>query len=121
MTNDRNVMTLTLNDYQADTASTAIYKWPIIYPALGLANEAGEVIGKIKKLIRDQEIAFDGTTKLTQSQRESIASELGDVLWYVAALARDIDYSLNDVAIQNLWKLEDRKARNKIGGSGDNR
>jgi len=121
MTNDRNVMTLTLNDYQADTASTAIYKWPIIYPALGLANEAGEVLGKIKKMIRDDDVRFDGERMLTESQREDIAAELGDVLWYVAALARDIDYSLNDVAIQNLWKLEDRKARNKIGGSGDDR
>ena len=115
------VLTLTMNDYQADTAITSIYKVPVIYPALGLASEAGEVLGKIKKLIRDDDVRFDGTNKLTEAQREKIAYELGDVLWYVAALSRDINYSLNDVAIMNLWKLEERKARNSLNGSGDNR
>ena len=112
---------LTMNDYQADTASTAIYKWKIIYPALGLANEAGEVLGKIKKLIRDNEVRFDGTKDLTDAQRADIAAELGDVLWYIAALSRDLGVPLNDVAHMNLEKLKSRKERGTLGGSGDNR
>lgn len=112
---------LTMNDYQADTASTAIYKWKIIYPALGLANEAGEVLGKIKKLIRDNEVRFDGTKDLTDAQRADIAAELGDVLWYIAALSRDLGVPLNDVAHMNLEKLKSRKERGTLGGSGDDR
>jgi NTP pyrophosphatase (non-canonical NTP hydrolase) len=112
---------LSMNEYQAETASTAIYKWRVIYPALGLANEAGEVGGKIKKLIRDEGLKFDGTDNLTDKQRAAIGSELGDVLWYIAALARDLGISLNEVAHMNLEKLSDRKARSKIGGSGDDR
>jgi NTP pyrophosphatase (non-canonical NTP hydrolase) len=112
---------LSMNEYQAETASTAIYKWRVIYPALGLSNEAGEVGGKIKKLIRDEGLKFDGTDNLTDKQRADIGSELGDVLWYIAALARDLGISLNEVAHMNLEKLADRKARGKIGGSGDDR
>lgn len=112
---------LTLNEYQADMACTAIYKWPVIYPALGLANEAGEVLGKVKKLIRDNDVRFDNAKELTDSQRADIASELGDVLWYIAALSRDLGVSLNEIGHINLEKLADRKARGKIGGSGDNR
>jgi len=112
---------LTMNDYQAEMASTAIYKWPIIYPALGLANEAGEVLGKLKKLIRDNDVRFDGTKSLTDTQRADIAAELGDVLWYVAAFSRDLGISLNEVAEINLEKLADRKARGKLMGSGDKR
>ena len=114
-------VSLSLNEYQAETAATAIYETKVIYPALGLASEAGEVLGVIKKLMRDDHVRFDGNNSIKEAHRENIASELGDVLWYVAALARDIDYSLNDVAIMNLWKLEDRKLRGKLGGSGDKR
>lgn len=111
----------TLNEYQADMASTAIYKWKVIYPALGLSNEAGEVGGKIKKLIRDDGIRFDGSAKLTDKQRADIAAELGDVLWYIAALGRDLGISLNEIAIMNLEKLFSRQERGTLGGSGDNR
>ena len=113
---------LTMNDYQADMALTAIYKWKIIYPALGLANEAGEVLGKIKKLIRDSDLRFDdGYDQLSDEQRAAISAELGDVLWYVAALSRDLGVPLNDVAHMNLEKLKSRQARGTLGGSGDNR
>tara|TARA_R100001377_G_scaffold22923_2_gene12330 strand:+ start:6672 stop:7004 length:333 start_codon:yes stop_codon:yes gene_type:complete len=110
-----------MNDYQAEMATTAIYKWAVIYPALGLANEAGEVLGKLKKLIRDNDVRFDGTKSLTDKQRAGLAAELGDVLWYIAALSRDLGVSLNEIAEINLEKLADRKARGKLIGSGDNR
>jgi len=112
---------LSLNEYQADAAATMIYKWKVIYPALGLASEAGEVCDKIKKMIRDQDIRFDGSEQLTDAQRADIIFELGDVLWYVAALSRDLGVSLNELAHMNLEKLKMRQERNKLSGSGDNR
>ncbi len=113
--------TLTMNDYQADAAATMIYDYKVIYPALGLVSEAGEVSDKIKKLIRDEGIKFDGTEHLTDKQRADIIFELGDVLWYISALSRDLGVSLNELAHMNLEKLRMRKARNKITGSGDHR
>ncbi len=112
---------LSLNEYQADAAATMIYKWKVIYPALGLASEAGEVCDKIKKMIRDQDIRFDGSEKLTDAQRADIIFELGDVLWYVCLLSRDLGVSLNELAHMNLEKLKLRQERNKLSGSGDNR
>lgn len=108
---------MTFKNYQDKAVETAIYGAgsTIIYPALGLANEAGEVLGKIKKVLRDN----DG--KFTTDKCVAIGDEIGDVLWYIAALARDLDLSLEDIANNNITKLLDRKARNVIQGSGDNR
>jgi len=86
-----------------------------IYPTLGLTGEAGEVADKVKKVIRDRQGVFDVET------REAIKLELGDVLWYVAQLASEMGYDLNDVAEANLQKLSSRAARGRIGGSGDQR
>lgn len=109
---------MTFKDYQDKAVETAIYGAGsvIIYPALGLANEAGEVLGKIKKVLRDQNADFS-----KEETRQAIASEIGDVLWYLAALSRDLNINLEDVAQKNIDKLQDRKARNVIHGSGDNR
>ena len=112
---------LSMNAYQAEASKTGIYRWKVIYPALGLSNEAGEVLGKIKKLIRDKDITFNEIGDLPGADRAAIADEIGDVLWYCAMLAKDINISLNDVANMNLEKLESRAARGKIGGSGDDR
>lgn len=87
----------------------------IIYPTLGLTGEAGEVSDKVKKVIRDSGGEF------TDEIKKEIMKELGDVLWYCATLAHDLDFSLSDVAFGNIEKLESRFQRNKIGGSGDNR
>jgi len=111
----------TMNEYQADAAATAIYKWKVIYPALGLANEAGEVLGKLKKLIRDNDVRFDGKSKITDQQRADLGAELGDVLWYISNLSRDLGLTLNDIAAMNLEKLLSRQERGTLGGSGDNR
>jgi NTP pyrophosphatase (non-canonical NTP hydrolase) len=121
MASERYTQVLSMNEYQADAAATMIYKWKIIYPALGLASEAGEVADKIKKLIRDENIKFDGNEELHDRQRAEILYELGDVLWYVAALSRDLGVSLNELAHMNLEKLRLRQMTNKLNGSGDNR
>ena len=104
--------TMDLNDYQKMAARTAIYKstHSVLYPALGLAGEAGEVANKIKKMLRDDD--FD---------RAGVAAEIGDVLWYIAALSRDLNIDLHDIAMQNLEKLYGRKARGTLGGNGDKR
>ena len=103
---------MTLNEYQLKAAQTAIYPstMAMIYPALGLAGEAGEVANKVKKLVRDGKL-----------DREGVAAELGDVLWYLSALARDLNVDLEDVAQANVDKLESRMKRGAIGGSGDTR
>jgi len=100
------------NEYQEEAKKTAIYpeQYKVVYPALGLAGEAGEVAEKVKKHIRD------GVLKV-----EDLKKELGDVLWYVSALAADLDLDLDDVAAANLEKLRSRRARGVIVGSGDNR
>jgi NTP pyrophosphatase (non-canonical NTP hydrolase) len=101
-----------LSEYQARARQTSINppNYPIIYPALGLAGEAGEVANKVKKLLRDG--ALD---------KAAIANELGDVLWYLAALATDLGLDLETIAEQNLARLADRKARGALHGSGDDR
>jgi len=107
-----------LNEYQKKAKSYAIYpeSYRITYPALGLAGEAGEIANKVKKLIRD------GYNQEDYEQKKiDIAFEIGDVLWYCATLAQDLDVPLSVIATQNLDKLEDRKQRNAIQGDGDNR
>lgn len=104
------------DDYQLYAKKTAIYPSPVIYPALGLAGETGEVCEKIKKRIRDADGDFTD-----EEFQKNIKKELGDVLWYVANLSSDLGISLANVAETNLVKLYDRKKRNVIGGSGDNR
>ena len=105
------------NEYQAKAKETAIYpeRYSLLYPVVGLAGEAGEVANKVQKLMRDKGMALD------DSDRKSIASELGDVLWYVSAIASDIGYDLEGIVQMNLEKLKSRMERGKIGGSGDNR
>ena len=85
------------------------------YAALGLAGEAGEVSNKVKKILRDDALI------VTEDRRKSIAAELGDVIWYIAALADEMGLSLSDVAAENLAKLRDRKAAGTIKGEGDDR
>ena len=104
--------------YQDSAEDTAIYPDKgdnIYYPALGLAGEAGEVCEKIKKIMRDQK-GF-----ITQENEDELVKELGDFLWYVANIASEINRNMSEIAEVNLQKLEDRKNRGKLQGSGDNR
>lgn len=87
----------------------------IVYLALGLNGESGEVAEKVKKIVRDQ------AGKLTDFDRVEIGKELGDVLWYLAMLAEELGISLEEVAQGNIDKLISRKERGVIHGSGDNR
>ena len=101
---------ITANEYQEKCKATAIYpkKDAIAYLSLGLVSEAGEVAGKVKKNIRD------GT-------ESNVASEIGDVLWYCAMLANELNANLGKIMEDNLYKLNSRKERGTLAGSGDNR
>jgi NTP pyrophosphatase (non-canonical NTP hydrolase) len=106
------------DEYQKLSKRTAIYpefgaRW--VYPALGLASEAGEVANKIKKVVRDN------AGELNDERRAAIQQELGDVLWYVAQLCNDLELSMGETAQGNLDKLFSRMDRGKLGGSGDER
>lgn len=109
---------MNFEEYQRKSRETALYPNAgknFVYPTLGLAGEAGEVADKLKKTIRDD----DGV--LTEEKRREVGKELGDVLWYAAQIASELDLSLDEVAQQNLDKLFSRKERGVISGSGDNR
>jgi len=106
------------NNYQDRALETAIYPnrgANFVYPALGLVGEAGEVADKLKKVIRD-----NGGV-LTDPVRDAVAAELGDTMWYVAVLASELDYSLDEIMTMNLSKLSSRKKRGVLTGSGDAR
>ena len=107
------------NEYQKKALSTAVYpeKYKIIYTAVGLGNEAGEVLGKIKKWMRGD----DGEGQMSEERRQAIKEELGDVLWYIAVLAHDLDLPLDEIAQKNVDKLQSRKERGTIRGDGDKR
>lgn len=105
------------SEYQRLSRRTAEYPreaW-LSYPALGLAGEAGEVAERVKKAIRD-----DGGT-VSEERRAALSKELGDVLWYVAQLATELDLSLDEIATQNLEKLLSRQQRGVLSGDGDDR
>lgn len=105
------------DDYQVDIYEFAIYPHAhtgniseLMYLGLGIADEAGEVAGKVKKLYRDGDISLDDLEK-----------EIGDVLWYAARLMDALGRPLSDAALTNMKKLTSRKERGVLGGSGDNR
>jgi NTP pyrophosphatase (non-canonical NTP hydrolase) len=107
-----------MNEYQEKAlvfAQDATRGEMITYAALGLCGEAGEVADKLKKILRDKDGYID------TEDRDEIALEVGDVLWYCAVLANSLEYSLEEIAAMNCEKLQDRKDRNAIGGSGDHR
>ena len=90
-------------------------KHAIVYPTMGLVNEAGEVAGKVKKIFRDR------GGEISDGDREALKQELGDVLWYLAQICTELDLSMQEVAEANLVKLFSRLERGKIRGDGDSR
>ena len=108
---------MNLKEYIEFTRTTAIYPGAndhgfneVLYLTLGLASEAGEVAGKIKKIVRGDKI-----------DPESYLSELSDVLWYLARLADNVGITLEDLANVNAAKLKARQEAGTIQGSGDAR
>lgn len=114
---------MNFNEYQALTHTTAKYQDGcdkagvphVMYCLLGLAEESGEVLGKFKKILRDKHWKIDNDDAI------SITKELGDILWYISEVATNMGLQLEEIADTNIAKLADRKKRNVIGGSGDNR
>jgi NTP pyrophosphatase (non-canonical NTP hydrolase) len=90
-------------------------QWKLIHAVLGLAGESGEVCEKFKKIYRDK------NGEMSNEFREDIEKEMGDILWYVADVCTLLGISLDDVATTNIAKLESRKQRGVLTGSGDNR
>lgn len=113
---------VSFEDYQSKIAEFAVYPEvgtgsiiSVLYAALGAANEAGEVAGKAKKAMRDDNMT------ITPERREALLDEAGDVLWYITRLADELGDTMEAVAQRNVDKLLDRNARGVIQGSGDKR
>ncbi len=101
--------------YQQQAMTTRIYPGEnnLAYSALGLAGEAGELANKVKKIMR-------GDTNHDELLI-GIKAEMGDILWYLSALADDLGVELGDIAAGNIEKLQSRQMRDKLRGSGDQR
>lgn len=110
---------MTFDEYQKTAEITAKYpdQYKVLYAAMGLGNESGEVLGKIKKWMRGD----DGEGQMSEERRQDLKGELGDVLWYLTILTRDLGFSLDEIAEYNNAKLLDRLERGKIQGDGDSR
>jgi len=110
---------MTFDDYQKHALTTAIYNGDkmldLCHWALGLSGESGEIAEKLKKIIRDQ------NADPSKIDRDDIKKELGDILWYITALAHELEIDLDDVAQANVDKLASRLQRGVVTGSGDNR
>lgn len=108
------------DEYQTLAARTAIYSKPgmhyqLMYLCMGIAGEAGEVVEKVKKLVRPADVA------ISEEKRADLKKEIGDVLWYLSQLARTLDLSFDEIANENIKKLADRMERGVIHSEGDTR
>lgn len=109
---------LTFAEYQRRSQARAIYPNRgdnIVYPIIGICGEAGEVAEKLKKVLRDK-----GGVWSDDDQR-LLVKELGDVLWYIAAVASELKIDMQDIADANLDKVDGRHERGTLQGSGDDR
>ena len=112
---------MTLNEYQRQAATTALplEEYSLVYAALKLPGEAGELSEKLGKLIRDD--VWRPGQRIPYGKRSAMAQELGDVLWYVSLIAKEPGFTLEQVAKGNLEKLQSRAERGVLSGDGDNR
>ena len=110
---------MTLDEYQKKALTTASTTGDdfkdLLHWALGINGESGEIAEKLKKIIRDKQ------GEISEADKAELAKETGDVLWYLAVFADHLGLPFNKIAQDNLDKLQSRKARGVIGGSGDNR
>lgn len=115
------------SDYQRLTEVTAVYPRPfnelsgsvdpqvmrtativpIMYCALGLTGEAGEVAEQVKKSWRND-------MAMTQDRADKIEDELGDVLWYTSQLANELNMDLDVIASKNITKLQNRRSKGDL-------
>jgi len=102
-----------LDEYQQACLTFRVPHSPPEERLMGLLEEAGEVAGVFKRMLRGDYDADQAATKLHK--------ELGDVLWYLGQIAYDNGWKLSDIATTNLEKLQDRALRQTIMGSGDTR
>ena len=119
---EEELVALNFDDYQTLALSTAVYQnvgENLVYPALGLAGETGEYADKVKKNWRNKDSM--SAANLTYEEKKEFAKELGDILWYLAASARELGFELSEIAVQNIAKLSDRRNRDVIKSAGDNR
>jgi len=110
------------NDYQTTALEFAMYPNRgnnFIYPIIALTEETGELAGKAKKLMRDKAVFIP--SEMTDEDRLAMQKEMGDVLWYLAALAQELGTTLGAVAELNIAKISDRRERGVRQGSGDDR
>ncbi len=109
-------------DYQTKSRATAVYfdaDQNFIYPTLGLAGETGEVVEKIKKLMRNDLVK--SAAEIEPEKLAELKKEMGDVLWYLAQLATELNLSFDEIAEENLAKLLSRQERDVLHSAGDNR
>ncbi len=110
---------MNFDEYEKLAARTATFdnaeKETLYYLALGIAGEAGEVVEKIKKIMRNDKGV------ITESKKEELVKEMGDVLWYLSQLSRFLGKPFSEVARINIEKLADRQKRGVIASEGDNR
>lgn len=114
---------MTFDEYQKAAQSTdltpgkqgKILTISFMDKVLGLVGESGEFADHVKKILRDDK------AKLTEEKRQLLIKELGDVLWYIALLAKHLDMSLQEIAKINIDKLQNRQKRQTLRGRGDNR
>jgi NTP pyrophosphatase (non-canonical NTP hydrolase) len=115
---EKQLSNITASLYQEKACDTAIFPkhQAMEYLTLGLTGEAGEIANKVKKFIRD-----GATPDEYAAKKIEIAYEIGDVLWYCAVLASELEMNLGHIMENNLQKLANRKNRGTLSGSGDNR
>ncbi len=117
----------TLNGYQKAASVTAIYPgqgsfWGLVYCNTKLNGEAGEFSDKIGKLMRDDNLnPYDYCISISKEKHIALKLELGDILWYVANTAKELGYTLQEIANANIEKLKIRQEKGTLSGSGDNR
>lgn len=111
---------MTLNEYQEKAQSFDLTKEDNFrhqkQALFGLCEEVGELMGKFKRAARG-DYGTDGCAAMNMDN--DVMLELGDVLWYVAAVAASARWNLEDIASSNIAKLEARKAKGVIKGSGE--
>jgi NTP pyrophosphatase (non-canonical NTP hydrolase) len=109
-----------MNDYQTAARRTAMGN-SLDHFVMGLTEEAGEVAGVMKRFHRGDDKYLGLDADISNLAKDKLKAEIGDVLWYIAMIADELEITLEEVAKYNIDKLADRAARKTIKGEGDNR